>query len=107
MHESGENRVIDQLIDELKQTTNRMNELTQIMVQSGLETDRLRLEPGVTGSLRGLLEALGDDADTIERLVERLNPELYLEWLFSVPADSNVFEYRRRYSDQREEEFSN
>ena len=106
MHERKRNTEIDDVIDELNQTMNRMKGLSQILAQTDLRMEPPGLGPGVTASLRGLLEALGDDADLLERVVETLNPELYLEWLLSVPADSRVLEYRRTCSEQREEELA-
>ena len=104
MHERRESEEIDQLIDELNTTVKRIGELTQILVQSGIHNDLAGLNSGISGSVTQLLEALGQDADLVEGLVEAVAPDQYLEWLFSVPADSKLFDYRRKYSDQEEDE---
>ena len=92
------------MMKELNQTTNQLIELNQVLGRTDLKGDCTGLKIETTNSMRNLLDALGDDVDRLEGWVEAILPDQYLEWLYSVPSNSALFEYRRQQSQQGEED---
>jgi len=86
---------IEQLLENLKETTARINNLIEMFVTRGSETgipDQIAL---AGENLNRIWRRIAKDADHLELTLEIFGGDRYLEWLLKVPASSPLFERRR------------
>jgi len=86
---------VDQLLENLRETSMRIDDLIDLFVTKNSGT----VTPDKTASIEKNLESISKKvtraADYLERTLEIFDGDRYLEWLLKVPANSPLFDRRK------------
>ena len=86
---------IDQEIEDLKGWMARIEGLLDSFTGIGSERYRTNEMIAIEMGLDAVIRIMSVAADGLERILEELDHDRYVEWLFTIPPDSPLIEGRR------------
>jgi hypothetical protein len=93
---------MQQLIEDLKLLFERCNDITGTLERNLIRTGQDHTTERMIRRLERARENVKQTAEYLELILERSHPDSYLEWLMSIPADSEMFVERRiRNTDRK------
>ncbi len=86
---------VDQLLESLREASMRIDDLIDLFVTRDFGTGTPDKTASIEESLESISKKVARAADCLERTLEMLDGDRYLEWLLKVPANSPLFDRRK------------
>ena len=86
---------VEQLLEDLREASMRMDDLIDVFVEADLGTLTPDQTVSIEKNLQSICKKTNRAADNLERTLETLDEDRYLDWLLKMPAESTLFQRRK------------